>query len=33
MTLTGALLGFLAIVIFGRWVLIGGDDASPSKKE
>ena len=33
MTLTGAVLGFLAIMVFARWVLIGGADESPSKEE
>ena len=27
MTWTGVLLGFLAVVIFARWLLIGGDTA------
>jgi hypothetical protein len=31
MTWTGALLGFLGILLFARWVLIGGDDEKSSK--
>jgi hypothetical protein len=27
MTWTGVLLGFLAVVVFARWLLIGGDEA------
>ena len=27
MTWTGALLGFVAVVIFARWLLIGGEKA------
>jgi hypothetical protein len=27
MTWTGVLLGFLAVVILGRWLLIGGEKA------
>jgi len=27
MTWTGVLLGFLAVVIFARWLLIGGEEA------
>lgn len=32
MTLTGALLGFLGILIFARWILIGGEDEAPSRR-
>jgi hypothetical protein len=28
----GALLGLAAIVIFGRWLLIGGDDGPVAKR-
>ena len=31
MTLIGSALGMLGVVIFARWLLIGGDD-SPVKK-
>jgi hypothetical protein len=28
MTLTGALLGFLGVVIFACWILVGGDEGT-----
>ena len=31
MTVMGSMLGILGVVIFARWLLIGGDD-SPVKK-
>ena len=32
MTLTSALLGFLGVMVFARWVLVGGDDEAPSRR-
>jgi hypothetical protein len=28
----GAMLGILAIVVFGRWLLIGGEDGTARKR-
>lgn len=32
MTVTGAVLGILCVVIFARWLLIGGDDGPVKKR-
>jgi multisubunit Na+/H+ antiporter MnhF subunit len=32
MTLAGAVLGFLGVVIFARWLLVGGDEGTPVKR-
>ena len=32
MTLVGALLGILGIAVFARWLLIGGDDGSYTRR-
>lgn len=31
-TVIGAMLGILAIVVFGRWLLIGGEDGTVRKR-